>query len=90
MHESSVVPSLVNAALRAVERSGGGRATRVTISIGALCPLSWSHLEDHFLAAARGTCIEGAVVDVTAGGSLTSPEALGVVLRSVDIAPEAG
>ncbi len=85
MHESSLVPGLVEAGVAAVESAGATSARRVVIRVGALSPMSPQHLADHLPTAMEGTVLEGATVVVAASRDVRDANALDVVLESIDI-----
>ncbi len=86
MHERSVASQLVRQAAEIVERSGADRAVSVGICLGGHCPLSEPHLRSQFAAAAEGTPLEDALLQVTFSDDTLNSESLEVVLTHVEVA----
>jgi hydrogenase nickel incorporation protein HypA/HybF len=63
----------------------GRRVTRIRVRLGALSHFSPAHFREHFEDASRGTLAEGAEVVAELRVDPTEPEALGVVLESIDV-----
>lgn len=71
MHESPIARQLVEAAAREAESAGTGRVTRLAIQLGPDGGYVPDSLQMHIRAAATGTPIEDAEIDITpvlAGG----------------------
>ena len=83
MHESSLIPGLVRAAVEAAQPAAGAQVRSVTIEVGVLSGISPAHLRDHFAAAAAGTVLEGADLEIRetdAGAGAAT-----VALRSITV-----
>jgi hydrogenase nickel incorporation protein HypA/HybF len=85
MHEQSLFKDFVAKAEQVVRAHGAVRVARVRVRVGALCNISPDHFREHFELAAAGTVVEGAVLDIARGESVTSGDALAMVLESVDL-----
>ena len=60
MHELGLMRSLMRIVEAEARKAGAERVTAITVSLGALSPISDEHLRRHFDEAARGTVSEGA------------------------------
>lgn len=90
MHERSVAAKLVEQATDIVERSGAPHAVSVGVRIGGLSQISEPHFRAQFAAAAEGTPLQDALLDVVVGEEEFEPTSLDVVLTHVEVAdPEA-
>jgi Zn finger protein HypA/HybF involved in hydrogenase expression len=89
MHERSVASQLVRQAAEIVERSGADRAVSVGIRFGCLSELSEPHLRSQFAAAAEGTALEDALLQVSFSDETLNSESLDVVLTHVEVADPA-
>jgi len=86
MHERSVATSLVQQAAEIVLRAGSDRAVSVGIRLAETCGLSEPHLRSSFAAAAEGTPIEDALLEVLFTEVTTNAESIDVVLTHVELA----
>lgn len=86
MHERSVANQLVRQASEIVVRSGADRAVSVGVRLGGLCGLSEPHLRSQFAAAADGTPLEDALLEVLIGDETVNANAQDVVLTHVEVA----
>ena len=86
MHERSVASQLVQQASEIVLRSGADRAVSVGVTLGGLSGLSAPHLRSQFAAAAEGTPIEDALLDLVFTDETLNSEAQDVVLTHVEVA----
>lgn len=86
MHERSVATQLVRQASEIVQRSGSDRAVSVGVKLGGLCGLSEPHLRSQFAAAAEGTPIENALLEVSVSEETLNIGAQDVVLTHVEVA----
>lgn len=82
MHESGLIEGIIS---RAEAAAGGARIVRIVVWIGALAPISSSHLRAHFAAACLGTAAEGAALDVVCSDDPLHPQAQGVLLQSLEV-----
>jgi len=90
MHERTVALELVREASEIVARSGADRAVSVEIRLAALGDLSEPHLRSQFAAAAEGTPLEDALLQVSITEDALTGETLDVVLTHVEVADPAG
>lgn len=85
MHETGIVRDLVRK-LESVARDANAEAVSgVQVWLGALSQFSPGHFREHFEEEAAGTLAEGAVLDVLTSDDAGDPDALHVVIRSVDL-----
>jgi hydrogenase nickel incorporation protein HypA/HybF len=85
MHEAGLMRGL----MRQIEEIAAGqsaeRVVGVSVWLGALSHMSPEHFEEHFREASLGTLAEGARLQATASDDLAHPNALDVVLESVEV-----
>ena len=86
MHERSVVDALIRQATDIVYHSGSDRAITIGLRVGALSHMSVPHLRGHFAAAADGTVLEEAALDIVVDDDATADGAMDVVLTHVEVA----
>ena len=85
MHETGIVRDLVRH-LETVARDNGAQSIRgVRLSLGALSQFSPGHFREHFEEEAEGTLAQGAVLDIVEEEDPMDPDALHVLVRSVDL-----
>lgn len=60
MHESSLIPELIEKITALASENGSERVTSLDVTIGALTGMDADHLREHFVTAAAGTVAEGA------------------------------
>jgi hydrogenase nickel incorporation protein HypA/HybF len=60
MHESSLIPEMVEKLAAMAAEHGARRVAAVEVTIGALTGMDGEHLREHFDQAAAGTAAEGA------------------------------
>ncbi len=85
MHETGIVRDLVRH-LETVARDAGAEAiSGVQVWLGALSQFSPEHFREHFDDEARGTIAEGAALDILTSDDPGDPDALHVMIRSVDL-----
>jgi hydrogenase nickel incorporation protein HypA/HybF len=85
MHEQAVMRDLVG---RIDELAAAERATAVTrihVRLGALSHFTPEHFREHFEDAARGTRAEGATIEAALCDDMSAPDAVGVVLETVEL-----
>ena len=70
--------------LLSVAEQEDGRISRVRVRLGALSHFTPEHFREHFEDATRGTRAEGAAVEATVANDPADPQAMGVVLDSID------
>ncbi len=85
MHEHGLIRDLLRKLDAIVAREGAKRVRIVRVRLGALSHLSPEHFLEHFERETAGTCAEGATAEVELATDPTAPDALGVVLVSVDV-----
>lgn len=85
MHETGLIRDLVHRLEAAARDAEAERVASVTVWLGALSQMSAEHFREHFVAEARGTVAEGAALILEVSDDFTDPEALSVVLRSVQL-----
>jgi hydrogenase nickel incorporation protein HypA/HybF len=85
MHEAGLMRGL----MRQIEEIAAGQSAErivgVSVWLGALSHMSPEHFEEHFREASQGTLAEGARLHATASDDLAHPNALDVVLESVEV-----
>jgi hydrogenase nickel incorporation protein HypA/HybF len=85
MHETGVVHGLVHRLQAAAHDAGAERVSGVTVYLGALSQMSAEHFREHFAAEVLGTVAEGATLTIEVSDDPAAPDALSVVLRSVEL-----
>lgn len=85
MHEQSLIADLVAKAEAVVRTSGAKRAVKINVRLGALSHLSAAHLTENFAVATHGGALDGALLDVAHGTDPADPNALDLVLTSVEV-----
>lgn len=89
MHERSLIRGLLNK-LETLALEEGARAIRtVEVELGALCHMSPAHFREHFDREAPGTVAEGAALHIVENPDIQSGTAASVLLRQVEVEPEA-
>ena len=86
MHERSLMNDLMKKILFLAAEKRAKKVTRVSVRMGALSHMSPSHFKEHFTIASQGTLAEGAEIDAEEGEEIDDPNALGIVLKSIDVA----
>jgi hydrogenase nickel incorporation protein HypA/HybF len=84
MHEHSLTSGLIRKIESLAHDQHAARVVTVNVVLGALSNISADHFREHFDAAARGTLAESALLTVRESGDLHDPNALHVVLESVE------
>lgn len=91
MHETGIVRDLVRRLETLAHEQGARSVSGVEVWLGALSQFTPHHFREHFDDEARGTLAEGAALDIVASEDANDPDALHVMIRSVDLEiPEAG
>ncbi len=88
MHEMSVMNALMNKICQLAQEQKARRVVRVRVVLGALSHMSKGHFKEHFEIASKGTLAEGAHIDAEESEDVTDPNALHVVLKSIDVIPK--
>lgn len=85
MHESGLIQPLVARVLEVASEAGARRVLRVTLRLGALCPLSRAHLAAHFREATAGTVAADAALEVVNEDDPSAATAQSLLLESVEV-----
>jgi len=85
VHEKHLTEDLVRELELVAAREGGRRVTRIRVRLGALSHFTPDHFREHFEAAARGTCAEGAEVQAELTTDPIAAGAQGVLLETVEL-----
>lgn len=85
MHETGLIHNLVHRLQAAARDAGAERVSGATVWLGALSQMSVEHFREHFDAEVRGTVAEGATLTIEVSDDPAAPDALSVVLRSVEL-----
>jgi hydrogenase nickel incorporation protein HypA/HybF len=88
MHESTLMASLIRRIEGVAQAHGAQKVVGVTLTVGALAPITPSHLRDHFRLAAAGTLAEDAALIIQVGTDFLDPEAQTIRLTEVEVAAE--
>lgn len=92
MHETGIVRDLVRHLETVARDAGASSIERVQVSLGTLSQFSPAHFREHFEEEVVGTMAQHARLDISESSDPADPDALHVVIRSVDleIADDAG
>ena len=85
MHESSLIPDLMEKIKRVARENNARKITAVEVVIGALAGISPDHLKEHFDEAARGTSAEGAELRVKTSEDELAEDAFAIRLQAVEV-----
>ena len=85
MHEASLMRGLMKQIEQVVDANGGRRAVAIEVWLGALSHMSPAHFEAHFASASPGTRAAGARLVIEASDDVGHPQALDIVLKSVEV-----
>lgn len=85
MHETGIVRDLVRHLETLAQDAGALSIDRVHMSLGALCQFSPAHFREHFEEEVKGTVVQGAQLEIEEASDPSDPDALHVVIRSVDL-----
>ena len=85
MHEASLMKGLMNRLHEIAAAENATRVTGVSVWLGALSHMSREHFREHFVAAARGSLAEGAVLRITLSQDTGHPSAQDIVLEDVEL-----
>lgn len=80
MHEHSLLRALMTQISETARNNGGGRVKVVRLKLGPLAHIEPDHLREHFVEAARGTCADGARLEITTTDALHE-----ITLESLDL-----
>lgn len=91
MHETGIVRDLVRRMETAARDAGAARISGADVWLGALSQFSAEHFRSHFDDESRGTLAEGATLRIESSQDYLHPNALKVVMQSLDLdLPETG
>ena len=85
MHEGTLINDLVRKVTTVAQQQQAVRVSAVSIKVGDYSHVSAAHLREHFEHASRGTIAEGARLDVQRVSDTDDPNALEVVLDSIEV-----
>ncbi|GAA4644091.1 hypothetical protein GCM10023115_20510 [Pontixanthobacter gangjinensis] len=85
MHETGIVRGLVRHLDALAQDAGAIAIDRVHVSLGALSQFSPAHFREHFEEEIEGTIAQGAQLEIEEASDPADPDALHVVIRSVDL-----
>jgi hydrogenase nickel incorporation protein HypA/HybF len=85
MHETGIVRDLVRRLEHVARDANAEAVSGVEVWLGALSQFSPEHFREHFEDEARGTIAEGAALKILASDDPADPDALHVVIKSVDL-----
>lgn len=86
MHEIALMRGLLRQIEAVSKQNGEARIIQVNIWLGALSQMSADHFRDHYDQMTVGTCGADAEMHIEASDDPTHPDALHVLLQSVEIA----
>jgi hydrogenase nickel incorporation protein HypA/HybF len=86
MHEKYVIDNLMKKVLEIAEKERAKKVVRVSVTLGALSHMSHDHFKEHFDIAAKGTIAQDAEIDSEESKDEKDPNAMTVVLKSIDVA----
>ncbi|MEO8285212.1 MAG: hydrogenase/urease maturation nickel metallochaperone HypA [Chloroflexota bacterium] len=85
MHETGLAKSLIHEVERVQKLYGGSNIQSVRVRMGALCPFSEGHLQEHYHHESKGTVAEHAHLFIEHSTDITDPLAQVVVLLSIEV-----
>lgn len=85
MHETGIVRDLVRQLETVAADAGAEAVSGVEVWLGALSQFTPHHFREHFDDEAKGTIAEGARLDIRTSDDTGNPDALHVMIRSVDL-----
>ena len=85
MHETGIVRDIVRQLEMVASDAGAEAVSGVEIWLGALSQFTPHHFREHFDDEARGTIAEGAHLELLTSEDAADPNALNVMIRSVDL-----
>ncbi len=85
MHELSMLAALMRKLDSVSREHRNARIAAVQVRLGALSHISAAHFREHFQESARGTCAEGAKLEIETAADLTDPRAQDILLESVEV-----
>jgi hydrogenase nickel incorporation protein HypA/HybF len=85
MHEGTLVNDLVCKVTSVARAEHATKVTAIAVKVGDFSHVSADHLREHFALAVHGTIAERARLDVEAVSNADDPDALEIVLDSIEI-----
>jgi hydrogenase nickel incorporation protein HypA/HybF len=85
MHESSLIPALLNTVERVAREAEAEKIVRISLTVGAFAAIAPDHLREHFVIAAAGTVAEGADLDIALLSDPGDPLAYMVQVQSLEV-----
>lgn len=85
MHETGIARNLVRRVVMIAREARAERVAGVDVWLGALSQFTPRHFREHFQDEARGTLAEGAAVNIVSSTDTSHPDAMGVLLQSLDL-----
>lgn len=85
MHETGIVRDLVRRLEGVASDAGAQAVSGVQVWLGALSQFSPEHFREHYRDEAKGTIAEGANLDILLSNDPGDPNALHVMIRSVEL-----
>ncbi|HWQ56252.1 MAG TPA: hydrogenase maturation nickel metallochaperone HypA [Bryobacteraceae bacterium] len=85
MHESSLIPDLMEKINQVALDNGAQKVTAVELVIGAMAGISPDHLREHFDEAAMGTSAQGAELRISVADDPLSEDAFAIRLLAVEV-----
>jgi len=85
VHERTLILDLLRKVDRIAAAEGARKVTKVCVWLGALSHMSPAHFREHFDQDAAGSIAEGAVLECTTSDDVTDPEAMAVLLKSIEV-----
>lgn len=85
MHETSLIPDLMEKIARVARENDARKITAVELTIGALAGISPDHLREHFDEAAAGTGAEGAELRISVAEDPMAEDAFAIRLVAVEV-----
>jgi hydrogenase nickel incorporation protein HypA/HybF len=85
MHESSLIPDLMEKINQVARDNGAKKVVAVELEVGAMAGISPDHLREHFDEAAVGTPAEGAELRITVAEDPLSENAFAIRLLAVEV-----
>jgi hydrogenase nickel incorporation protein HypA/HybF len=85
MHESSLLKGLMRQISDIARQNESEKVITVKVKLGALSNISLDHFREHFVLASKGTCAEGAELEIEQLSDISDPHAQDILLDSVEI-----
>ncbi len=85
MHEQHLMRDVIHQIESVASREQAGEILRVRVWLGALSHFSAASFTEHFRRLAAGSCAQDASLEFTESADIHHPDALGVVIESIDV-----